>query len=86
MAELIYLLCALTSVFCAVVLIRNYRHTKLRLALLACLCFTGLALNNVLLFVDLVVTPPTLDLSAIRGAVALVAVLLLVVGLVLEDA
>jgi hypothetical protein len=84
MAELIYVLCALASIFCAALLIRNYLRTRLRLALLACLCFTGLAANNVLLFVDLVVAADV-DLSLLRGAVALVALLLLVIGMILEE-
>jgi hypothetical protein len=84
MAESIYALCAAASVFCAALLIRSYRRSGLRLALLSCLCFSGLAVNNVLLFVDLVVTPD-LDLSVLRGAVAVGALLSLVVGLVLED-
>lgn len=84
MAELIYLSCTLASVFCAVLLIRNYRRTRLRLALLACLCFSGLALNNIVLFIDLVVTPE-IDLSLVRGGVAVVAMFLLVIGLILEE-
>jgi hypothetical protein len=84
MAELIYVLCALTSTLCAVLLVANYRRTKLRLALLASLCFVGLALNNVLLLVDLVVAPG-IDLALARGSVALAAMLVLVIGLVLEE-
>ena len=84
MAHVTYLLCALASIFCAWLLVRNYRRTRLRLALLACLCFSGLALNNVILFVDLVMTPEV-DLAPLRGLVALVATLVLVVGLVLEE-
>jgi hypothetical protein len=84
MAETIYVLCALTSIFCAVLLVKNYARTRLRLALLASLCFTGLALNNVLLFVDLVMAP-SVDLSLLRGGVALVAMIVLVLGLVLEE-
>ncbi len=84
MAESIYALCAAASVFCAVLLIRSYRRSGLRLALLSCLCFSGLAVNNVLLFVDLVVAPD-LDMSAARGGIAVGALLSLVVGLVWED-
>ena len=84
MAELIYFLCALVSTFCAALLIRNYFRTRLRLALFASLCFAGLALNNVLLVVDLVVVP-SVDLSLLRGGLAVAAMLLLVVGLVLEE-
>jgi hypothetical protein len=84
MIEVIYALCALASSFCAFLLVRSYRRTRLRLALWACLCFTGLAVNNILLFVDLVVVPD-LDLSLIRSAVALVALTTLAVGLALEE-
>ena len=84
MAETIYILCALTSIFCAVLLVRNYARTRLRMALWASMCFTGLALNNVLLFDDLVVAP-SVDLSLLRGGVALVAMAVLVLGLVLEE-
>ena len=84
MAETIYALCALASVFCAGLLIRSYVRSRLWLALVSCLCFSGLALNNVLLFVDLVIAPDV-DLSTLRGGVAVVALLVLVVGLVLED-
>jgi hypothetical protein len=85
MAESIYALCAAASVFCAVLLIRSYRRSGLRLALFSCLCFSGLAVNNVLLFIDLVVAPDV-DLSAVRGAIAVGALLSLVVGLIGEEA
>jgi hypothetical protein len=83
-AELIYVLCALGGVFCAVLLTRNYLRTRLRLALWASLCFGGLALNNVLLFVDLVMAPEV-DFSLARSGIALAAMVLLVLGLVGED-
>jgi hypothetical protein len=84
MAELTYLLCALTSIFCAGLLIRSYRQARLRLALLAAICFVGLALNNIAMFVDLVLVP-SLDLRLPRELLALGALLVLVVGLVTEE-
>ena len=84
MAEAVYVLCALAGVFCAGLLIRSYTRTRHRLSLWAALCFSGLAVNNVLLFVDLVVAPE-IDLSVIRGGVALIALVLLVYGLVTEE-
>jgi hypothetical protein len=81
----VYVLCALASVACASLLVRSYLRTHLRLALLTSLCFTGLALNNLLLLVDLVVLPQN-DLSLFRSGVAVVALAFLVLGLVLEDA
>ncbi len=85
MAEAVYVLCALTSAACAFLLSRRYWRTRSRLLLWSSLCFLGLALNNTLLFVDLVIVP-TIDLSVARGAVALAAVVLLLIGLVWESA
>jgi hypothetical protein len=84
MAEAVYLLCALASGFCALLLIRNYRATRTRLLLWSSLCFAGLALNNVLLVIDRVLLPPEVQLDLWRSIVALVAMLLLVFGLIWE--
>lgn len=84
MAELVYLLCTITSVACALLLLRSYRNKPTRLLMWSSLCFAGLAINNILLFVDLVVVPE-LDLSVVRSATALVAIVLLLIGLLWED-
>jgi hypothetical protein len=84
MAEAVYILCALTSVVCAGLLIRKYLQTRARLLLWTSLCFIGLALNSVLLFVDLVMVPNA-DLSALRGYTALAALAVLLSGLVWES-
>ncbi|HEX5726286.1 MAG TPA: DUF5985 family protein [Longimicrobiaceae bacterium] len=81
MATLVYALCALTSLLCTVLLARGYLHTRARLLLWAALCFGGLALNNVLLFVDEAAVP-SMDLSVWRSLPALAGVVLLVYGLV----
>lgn len=86
MAEVVYLLCALTSVFCAILLLRSYRQQRTRLLMWSTACFIGLAVNNALLFVDLVLLPRTIDLSLLRSGTALVAISLLVIGLMWEDA
>jgi hypothetical protein len=85
MAETIYVLCALTSAACAVLLLRGWTRTRVRLLFWSALCFAGLAVNNVLLFVDLVLAADT-DLAVPRSLTALAAMTVLVVGLVLEDA
>jgi hypothetical protein len=85
MAEAVYLLCALTSILCAVLLARSYRRQKSRLLMWSTLCFAGLAVNNILLFVDLVLTSQEVDLSLMRSGTAFVSVLLLLIGLVWED-
>ena len=84
MAEAVYLLCALTSVFCAGLLWRSYRRQRTRLLMWSTACFVGLALNNILLFVDLVLVPDV-DFMLLRSGVALVGVALLVIGLTWED-
>jgi hypothetical protein len=84
MAEIVYVLCAATSIACAILLFRGYRSSRARLLFWSCLCFVGLAVNNVLLVVDLVLIP-SVDLSFWRTATALVAMMILVVGLVWED-
>ena len=81
MAEAVYVLCMLTSAACAVLLLKSYRATRTRLLLWSSLCFVGLALNNLLLFADLVLVPST-DLSILRNLTAASALGLLVFGLV----
>jgi hypothetical protein len=84
MAEMVYVMCGLTSVFCAGLLVRSFRAQRTRLLLWSSLCFVGLALNSSLLVVDLMIVPD-LDLSAARASVAAVAVSLLLAGLIWES-
>ena len=81
MAEAVYLLCAVASVACAVLLLRAYLRTRTRLLLWSGLCFAGLGLNNVVLVVDLIVVPDA-DLSTWRLVPAAAGIVLLVYGLV----
>jgi hypothetical protein len=80
-AEAVYVLCALTSIGCAVLLLRAYRGSRAPFLLWSGLCFVFLGLNNVLLYVDVVVFPE-MDLRLVRHSAALVGLLLLVYGLV----
>jgi hydrogenase/urease accessory protein HupE len=84
MAEAVYLLCALTSMLCATLLVRSYLRQRTRLVMWSMLCFVGLAINNILMFVDLVLVPDV-DLSIVRSGTALAALLLLLIGLLWED-
>lgn len=83
MATLVYALCAITSLACAVLLLRGYLRSRARLLLWSGLCFAGLAANNVILLVDKRVVPGT-DLSLWRSLPALVGVAILLYGLVWE--
>lgn len=85
MDKLIYSLCALTALLCAVLLLRGYLRSRFRLLLWSGLCFAMLTINNVLLVLDALVFTEV-DLSTWRLVLGLAAVLLLVSGLVLESA
>ena len=87
MAEAVYILCALTSLACAVMLWRGYLRSRARFLLWSSLCFVGLAVNNMLLFVDKVVLPDVSGFWGVqfpiwRSASALIGVCLLLYGLV----
>ena len=84
MAEAVYFLCALTSVVCAAMLYRGYRAHGTMLLFWASLCFAGLALNNILTFVDLVIIADV-DLSLLRSAIAVASMAVLIYGLIWES-
>lgn len=85
MASLIvFVLCTLTSLACAVLLLRGYQRSRVRLLLWSGLCFAAFVLNNALLIVDLRVVP-TIDLSTWRIGTAFVGVCFLLYGLIGED-
>lgn len=81
MAEAVYLLCIATSLACAVLLLRGYQQSGVRLLLWSGLCFVGLSLNNALVFIDLVMVPAT-DLSILRPTAALLGLGALLYGLI----
>lgn len=83
MAVVVYSLCAMTSLICAGLLLRSYLRNRTPLLFWSCLCFFGLAINNILVFVDQIVIP-TVDLSMLRALSAFIAIGLLVFGLVWE--
>jgi hypothetical protein len=82
---IVYALCALTSAACALLLLRAYRRRRTRLLVWSSIAFVGLALNNLLLFVDLVLTAESIDLALPRAFCALASVVLLLYGLVSEE-
>lgn len=81
MGAAVYLLGALIGLACAILLLRGYRRGRQRLLLWSGLCFAGLALSNVLLFIDLIVLPQR-DLYVWRLGVAAAAMLVLLYGLI----
>lgn len=83
--SIVFVLCALTSLACAVLLLRGYRETRARLLLWSGLCFVGLGINNLLLIVDVHVVP-NVDLSIWRSIPAVAGIALLIYGMVWETA
>jgi hypothetical protein len=83
MAEAVYILCAVTSALCAVLLLRNYRRNRTRLLLWTSLCFGLLAANNLLLVIDLIFFPQV-DLAIARSMTAVGAGMVLLLGLIWE--
>lgn len=84
MGETVYALCAATSALCAVLLFNGYRRSRTRLLFWSSLCFVGLAVNNILLFIDLIVVPE-IDLFMWRTSAALLGMCLLLYGLIWDS-
>lgn len=84
MAAAVYLLGALTTLLCAVLLLRRFLFSRAPLLLWSGLCFAGLTVSNSLVFLDLVVFPDV-DLYPWRLAVAAVSTTLLLYGLIRES-
>jgi hypothetical protein len=85
MATTVYVLSALTSAACALLLIREYQRSRLRLLLWSSVAFVGLAANNALVFADYVLVPDR-DLAILRLLVALTSVSLLLYAFVWGEA
>ena len=82
MADLVYVLCALTSLGCAVLLLRAWSQRRVELLLWSGLCFVGFALGNALLVVDKVVTGPGTDLVLFRTLPILLGLCVLLYGMI----
>lgn len=82
-AEIVYVFAFIVALSCAVLLYRGYQRSERRLLLWSSLCFFFLSLENLLLFVDLIIVPD-IDMRLVRGLVTLVGMLSLVYGLVWE--
>ena len=84
MERLAYALCAATAVLTAALLLRGFVRTRHRLLLWSGLSFVGFAANNLLLVADRLVFTEV-DLSTWRLLSGLVAVLVLLCALVLDQ-
>jgi len=82
-AAIVYSLCLAASALCAALLVRAWRATRSRLLLWSALCFVFLAINNLLVVVDMLFLP-AVDLSLARQAAAITGVGLLLYGFIWE--
>jgi hypothetical protein len=82
MAAAVYVLCALTSLACAILLLRAYQVRGVRLLLWSGLAFVGFTLGNAMLVVDRVVIGPDVDLAIWRSLPVLAGLAVLIYGLV----
>lgn len=82
MATAVYFLCCLASVACALALFKCYLRARSRLLFWSGICFLGMALNNILLVVDLVVFPQGPDLYLLRTFPLLAGLGLLIYGMI----
>ncbi len=80
---IIYSLCLLTSAGCALLLVRSYGQSRAKLLLWSALCFVLLALNNLLVVIDLLLLP-SVDLIPLRNLTSLAAVSTLLFGFIWE--
>lgn len=81
MASIVYGLCALTALACAVLLLRAYRVSRNSMLLWSGLCFSGLMISNIVLVVDKLLVPEV-NLLPLRLLVTAVSMMLLLYGLI----
>ncbi|MGG5891102.1 DUF5985 family protein [Falsiroseomonas sp. HC035] len=80
----VYLLCATASLVCLVLLTRSYLQTRSRLLLWSALSFVGFSANNLLVFVDLILLPASVDLLPFRNLTSIAAIGILLYGFIWE--
>lgn len=84
MSATVYILTCITTLLCAVMLLRGYARVRRRLLLWSGLCFLGLTVTNVLKVLDLLIFLHT-DLYTYRLGSAAIALALLIYGLIWES-
>jgi hypothetical protein len=83
MPALVYSLCFLTSLACAILLVRAFLKTRTRLLLWSAISFSFLAVNNFFVFGDMIFFPDV-NLLPYRYIAALAAVAVLIYGFIWE--
>lgn len=80
----VYFLCFISSGLCAYLLVTAFLRGREKLLLWSAICFCLLAINNLLVFVDIVLLPTTVDLVPFRSLISLTAVAILLYGFIWE--
>ena len=83
LAPAVYLLCLAASAVCAWLLVRSYWRTKTALLMWSAACFVFLALNNLVLVIDLLVLP-NVDLQMPRLVLSLAGLSMMLYGFIWE--
>lgn len=86
MAATVYVLCLIASIICAALLIRASLSRRAPLLIWSAACFCFLALNNLLVVIDLLLLPTQVDLSLYRQLSKLAAVSTLLYGFIRAEA
>ena len=81
---LVYTLCFLTSVTCAILLGRTFFRSRARMLFWSAACFTLLAAVNLFVVLDLVVFP-TRDFRSARLWISLAAIAVLLFGFIWDQ-
>lgn len=84
MASIVYILCALTSLACSILLFRGYSANKFRLLFWSGIGFAGFSINNIILFVDESVIHH-IDFSVARTVPGAIGIIIMVYGLITEE-
>ncbi|HUN87221.1 MAG TPA: DUF5985 family protein [Terriglobales bacterium] len=83
MAAAVYILGTLVALTCGALLLRGYLRGRRKLLLWSSICFFGLSVSNLLVFLDLVVFPDV-DLYVARLITGAIAMMFLLYGLIWE--
>lgn len=82
MSSTIFALCAVASIFVVVLLARAYIQRPSRILFWSAICFVGIALNNIVLFYDLVILPDEISYAVLRNALLAGSTGVLIYGLI----
>lgn len=84
MATIVYSLCCIASIACAYALLKCYIRARSHILFWSGICFIGLALNNILLVIDLVILAEGPDLYLLRTFPLFTGLILLIYGMIWE--